>query len=511
MRRHLYATADAREDGRRLARAMLHRTAPGDEGADTTNASRDPQVSARTEGRAHCPRAQLLGFGNAVTDFAPRVASRRDGRQKAFAASDGSAPSVCGQCRSLSVANRNRHAAPTREQAGTTGRREDPGRTHSTEPSARITKKTNVTWVNANASYVNIPRPNAATEATNATSSQPSTVRSCRACRPTSRMNRVKSHTSESTPTSPTFSRLKSHWLSRMRAFASGPGRLQCSVPIPEERLFAEKRECMRSEVCDPTRSNHEFVARLLGDQAPGGRKRELHEPPGPPGTTKWTMTTIGMSRGARRQVSRNLSTRKTRPATDQHKHRGPGDGREGSRHEDHHSDPPPPEPNRSARYSASGATIAKSPPSAMGCSADPSARTAPPLFPREEGRLLQQGDELVEMLERRPSRSRLDHCQPRENSRPRDENASGWSAPARTSGQHSSRSRTQRQRSTPGSARGSRSSPYSSRHTGVGKITRYESDGVYEHRPLKTTSAKRNIGLSEERRASRGRPQARR
>src|SRR5688572_26624182 len=32
----------------------------------------------------------------------------------------------------------------------------------------------------------------------------------------------------------------------------------------------------------------------------------------------------------------------------DHHEHRGPGDGREGPRHEDHHSDPPPPtESNR--------------------------------------------------------------------------------------------------------------------------------------------------------------------
>ena len=78
------------------------------------------------------------------------------------------------------------------------------------------------------------------------------------------------------------------------------------------------------------------------------------------------------------------------------------------------------PGPSRIARYSASGATITKSAPSAIGCSADPSCADSPPRFPCERGRLLQQRD-VGEMLERRPSRSGLDHRQRRENRRAHD------------------------------------------------------------------------------------------
>ena len=144
--------------------------------------------------------------------------------------------------------------------------------------------------------------------------------------------------------------------------------------------------------------------------------------------------------------------------------------------------------PNRIAKYTASGRTVAKSAPSAIGCSADPSARIAPARFPRERRRLLQQRDE-VEMLERRPAGSRLDHCQPRENRRAHDDELQD--------GQHlrerpddayhevEDNDKAQRQ-----SQRTDHVALVRSRTPGIGEIARYESERVEEHRPLETTSA---------------------
>ena len=51
-----------------------------------------------------------------------------------------------------------------------------------------------------------------------------------------------------------------------------------------------------------------------------------------------------------------------------------------------------------------------------------PECAESSPRLPYERRRRLQQRDVVVEMLERRPSRSRLDHCQRRQNRCAHDE-----------------------------------------------------------------------------------------
>ena len=95
------------------------------------------------------------------------------------------------------------------------------------------------------------------------------------------------------------------------------------------------------------------------------------------PGAAKWTMTTIGTSRGAKCQVSRNRNASMTRLATN---------SMIAAVRETVATVPPrtitsethQPRPKRTARYSASGAASAKRAPSAIGCSADPRARMSP-------------------------------------------------------------------------------------------------------------------------------------
>jgi hypothetical protein len=114
-------------------------------GSDTTNAAAIPQVSARAEFRARCcflPTAQLLARERARMQG--RVASRRERPYRALAESDGSPHQ--------SADNEGRRTPPTgtgrtrsSEARWNDGAKTGSRANTSTEPSARITKKTKVT------------------------------------------------------------------------------------------------------------------------------------------------------------------------------------------------------------------------------------------------------------------------------------------------------------------------------------------------------------------------------
>ena len=167
-----------------------------------------------------------------------------------------------------------------------------------------------------------------------------------------------------------------------------------------------------------PARALHVFGVDCSATRPPEGMN-EYFRAPRVPGAAKWIMTTIGRSRGAKRQVSRNRNASMTRLATK---------NMIAAVRETVAIVPPrmitsethQPRPKRKARYSASGAASAKRAPSAIGCSADPRARMSPSA--RVVGDLAcldKKGEVLVDVVERRPSGPRLDQGQHGEHGAP--------------------------------------------------------------------------------------------